>query len=195
VLPLTSEFELIKEDDYLISLLGIVKECSEALINNLSLPTKDVFVNLARHLLFSASDFVLTSGSIGYSTNIDSLVSWAPGWSAVTLYRQGPLLFTCSDFAQVSEIALATGSSQYSCGTPRGSPRAKPGVQVEGLQLLVKSVGVSRIFELSPPFVVPLSKHISDTALFLSRKSELTAVNKTERLLRHLPSYYTQSSG
>jgi hypothetical protein len=51
------------------------------------------------------------------------------------------------------------------------------------------------MFELSPPFVVPLSKHISDIASFLSRKSEVTAVNKAERLLRHLPSYYTHSSG
>ena len=29
-LPLTFEFELIKEGEYLISLLGIVKECPEA---------------------------------------------------------------------------------------------------------------------------------------------------------------------
>jgi hypothetical protein len=45
------------------------------------------------------------------------------------------------------------------------------------------------------PFVVPLSKHISDIASFIHRKSELTAVNKAERLLRHLPGYYTHSSG
>lgn len=77
----------------------------------------------------------------------------------------------------------------------RDSPRAKPGIQVEGLQLLIKSVGVSRTFELSPPFVVPLSKHISDIASFIHRKSELTAVNKAEKLLRHLPGYYTHSSG
>jgi hypothetical protein len=74
-LPLTSEFELIKEDDYLISLLGIVKECPEALLNTLNLPTKVVFVKVARHLLLSASDFVIASGSIGYSTNTDSLAS------------------------------------------------------------------------------------------------------------------------
>jgi len=77
-LPLTFEFELIKEGEYLISLLGIVKECPEALLNNLNLLIKDVFVNVARHLLLSASDFVLASCSIGYSTNTDSLASWAP---------------------------------------------------------------------------------------------------------------------
>lgn len=150
---------------------------------------------MAQYLLLSAPDFVLTSGSIDYSRNIDSLVSWAPNWSTVSLHRQGPSLFTCSDFAQVPEIASVIGSSQYSCGMPRGSPRAKPGVQVEGLQLLIKSVGVSQIFELSPPFAVPLPKHLSDIASFLRRKSELTAVKEAERLLRHLPSYYTHSSG
>jgi hypothetical protein len=126
---------------------------------------------VAQHLLFSVPDFVLTSGSIGYSRNIDSLVSWAPDWSAVSLHRQVPSLFTCSDFAQVPEIASVIGSSQYSCGMSRGSPRAKPGVQVEGLQLLIKSVGVSQIFEQSPPFVVPPPKRLSDIASFLRRKS------------------------
>lgn len=178
----TSEFESSKDYDKVISLLGMIKDYPADLLINANLPAKDLFVKVAQHLLLSDPDFVLISGGIGYPRKIDNLPSWAPDWTAVSIYRQVWGLRMNSDWERVLGPRSDIGDCQYSCGMPRGSPSAKPGVRMEGLQISIKSIRVSQICELSPPFVTPLPKDISNMASFLNRKSELANLDAAEKI-------------
>jgi len=173
--------------DKVVSLLGMAKECPEDLLSNLNLSAKDMFVKVAQHLLLSNPSFVLLSSGIGYARNIDALPSWVPDWSAVSIYRhnrQGlPLLTSVNLVPDLPKLRSALREHSYSSGMPNNSSSAKLQIQVDELYLTTRSIRVSQVAKISPPFLVSLQNDVSHMASLLNRKSKPASFSATDEIL------------